>query len=101
MMQCFQKARTALPHTLFESRMDSAFFSQTVLSALSPLHVKFTASVPFERFAELKSMIEDRIRWRTIDRQWSYFETQWKPKSWNTSYRFLFIRKRVKSQKAV
>jgi hypothetical protein len=98
MMQCFRKARAALPHTVFESRMDSAFFSQNVLSALSPLHVKFTASVPFERFPELKSMIEDRIRWRTIDRQWSYFETQWKPKSWNTSYRFLFIRKRVKSQ---
>jgi Transposase DDE domain group 1 len=90
MMQCFQKARAALPHTMFESRMDSAFFSQTVLSALSPLHVRFTATVPFERFPELKSMIEDRIRWRTIDRQWSYFETQWKPKSWNTSYRFLF-----------
>jgi hypothetical protein len=62
------------------------------------LHVKFTASVPFERFSELKGMIEGRIRWRTIDRQWSYFETRWKPKSWDSSYRFLFIRKKVKSQ---
>jgi hypothetical protein len=43
-------------------------------------------------------MIEDRIRWRTIDGQWSYFETQWIPKSWDTSYRFLLIRKRVKTQ---
>jgi hypothetical protein len=98
MMQCFQRARAALPNTLFESRMDSAFFSQDTLGVLGSSHLKFTASVPFERFAELKSMIEQRNRWRTIDRQWSYFETQWKPKSWDTSYRFLFIRKRVKSQ---
>jgi hypothetical protein len=99
MMQCFRKARAALPSTVFESRMDSAFFSQTILGSLSSLHVKFTASVPFERFPELKSIIENRIRWRTIDKQWSYFETSWKPKSWDTSYRFLFIRKRVRSQK--
>jgi len=99
MMRCFQKAKAALPNTLFESRMDSAFFTQTVLDSLSSLHVKFTATVPFERFAELKSMIEDRVRWRTIDRQWSYFETQWKPKSWDASYRFLFIRNKVKTQR--
>jgi hypothetical protein len=34
MMQCLQKARAALPNTVLESRMDSAFFSQTVLSVL-------------------------------------------------------------------
>ena len=39
-----------------------------------------------------------RKRWRTIDRQWSYFETSWKPKSWNTSYRFIFTRKKTKKQ---
>jgi len=98
MMHCFQKAREALPNTLFESRMDSAFFSQKTLVSLGSSHVKFTASVPFERFPELKSMIEQRNRWRTIDREWAYFETQWRPKSWDTSYRFLFIRKKVKSQ---
>jgi hypothetical protein len=98
MMHCFQKARASLPNTVFESRMDSAFFSQNTLVSLGSSHVKFTASVPFERFAELKSMIEQRNRWRTIDRQWAYFETQWRPKSWDTSYRFLFIRKKVKSQ---
>ncbi len=98
MMQCFQKARAALPNTLFESRMDSAFFSQNTLVSLGSSHVKFTASVPFERFPELKSMIEQRSRWRAIDREWAYFENEWKPKSWDTSYRFLFIRKKVKSQ---
>lgn len=98
MMRCFQKAREALPNTLFESRMDSAFFNKETLRTLGSNQVRFTASVPFERFPELKGMIEQRNRWKTIDREWSYFETQWKPKSWESFYRFLFIRKRVKSQ---
>jgi hypothetical protein len=98
MMRCFQKAREALPNTLFESRMDSAFFNKETLRTLGSNQVRFTASVPFERFPELKGMIEQRNRWKIIDREWSYFETQWKPKSWESFYRFLFIRKRVKSQ---
>lgn len=98
MMRCFQKAREALPNTVFESRIDSAFFNQDTLKLLDTAHIQFTASVPFERFPELKSMIEQRMRWKVIDREWSYFETQWKPKSWESFYRFLFIRKRVKNQ---
>jgi hypothetical protein len=43
-------------------------------------------------------MIEQRSRWKIIDRQWAYFESEWKPKSWDNTYRFLFIRKKVKSQ---
>jgi len=91
MMMCFQKGREALPNTLFESRIDSAFFNQETLTLLDSAHIRFTASVPFERFPELKSVIEQRMRWTIIDREWSYFETQWKPKSWESFYRFLFI----------
>jgi len=98
MMNCFSKARAELKDTLFESRMDSAFFSQKILQVLDGLHVKFSASVPFERFPELKTMIEQRRRWRGIDKQWSFFESHWRPKSWKNHYRFLFIRKRVKTQ---
>jgi len=98
MMDCFVKAKEELKNTVFESRIDSAFFNQKILSILDSKNVKFTASVPFERFTQLKSMIEQRKRWRTIDRQWSYFETKWKPKSWNTSYRFIFTRKKTKRQ---
>ena len=90
MMDCFAKAKEDLKNTVFESRIDSAFFNQKILSLLDNKSVKFTASVPFERFTQLKGMIEQRKRWRTIDRQRSYFETKWKPKSWNTSYRFIF-----------
>jgi hypothetical protein len=96
MLDCFTKATAELSGTLFESRIDSAFFSQKILRVLDGLHVKFSASVPFERFPELKTMIEQRGRWRTIDKEWSFFECSWKPKTWESHYRFLFIRKRVK-----
>jgi len=98
MMDCFDSARGELPHARFESRIDSAFFNETIVDVLDYYGVQFTASVPFERFSELKSMVERRKRWRTIDREWSYFESRWKPKSWDTHYRFLFIRRRVKKQ---
>ena len=98
MLSCFNETKTHLKSTLLESRMDSAFFNQNILSMFNSKHVKFTASVPFERFLQLKEMIEGRKRWRKIDRQWSYFETSWKPKSWDTCYRFVFIRKKTKKQ---
>jgi hypothetical protein len=99
MMECFEIARKELPGAVFESRIDSAFFNEKVLTILGGCHVKFSASVPFERFAELKSMIENRKRWRKIDKEWSYFEAKWKPKSWNTSYRFLFVRRKNNKQR--
>jgi len=98
MMRCFEKAREELHGTTFESRIDTAFFNKTILSVFDNNHVKFTASVPFERFAELKDKIEQRKRWRGIDREWSYFETNWKPKSWDGTYRFIFTRKKTRKQ---
>jgi len=98
MLNCFTQAESELKNTIFESRVDSAFFNQDILSILAANHVKFTASVPFERFTQLKGIIEQRKRWRTIDKQWSYFEINWKPKSWETTYRFIFIRKRHRKQ---
>lgn len=66
---------------------------------LSENRVKFTASVPFERFHELKDLVEKRKRWHRIDSQWSYFEADWKPKSWDESFRFIFTRKKTKKQR--
>ncbi len=96
MLNCLSVAKVQLPGTVLESRMDSAFFSQNILAIFNSRHVKFTASVPFERLTQLKEMIEKRKRWRKIDRQWSYFEISWKPKSWDSRYRFIFIRKKTK-----
>lgn len=99
MRECFEKTRSHLNGTIIESRMDSAFFNQLILTTLGEKHVKFTASVPFARFTELKNIVEKRKRWNKIDKEWSCFETQWKPKSWKTSYRFIFTRKKNKKQR--
>ncbi len=98
MLECFSKAKDDFPGTIFESRLDSAFFYKKILGILDRKHVKWTASVPFARFPELKYMIENRKRWRPINHQWSYFEIDWKPKSWNRKYRFVFTRKKVRNQ---
>lgn len=99
MLDCFGTAKSQLKGTILESRMDSAFFNKNILSMLDDNHVKFTASVPFERFTQLKQIIEERKRWHRIDKDWSCFETSWKPKSWDTSFRFIFIRKKNKKQR--
>jgi len=97
-LNCFTAARAALKNTIFESRVDSAFFNQDVFSNFDQKQVKFTASVPFERFLQLKDMIEQRKRWHRIDQQWSYFETEWKPRSWDSAFRFIFTRKKTRKQ---
>ncbi len=94
--QCMETLREALPGLKIEIRMDGAFFSDEIVTVLDREGVEFTLSVPFERFVELKRMIEERRRWRCFDETWSYFETRWKPKSWSSRYRFLFIRQKCK-----
>lgn len=95
---CLSNTRQAFPDAVLESRLDSAFFNQDILPIFEAYRAEFSISVPFERFVELKGMIERRKRWTRIDEEWSYFETDWKPKSWNARYRFLFVRRRVKRQ---
>ena len=88
MMNVFDRVRDELAHPVLESRLDSAFFSQYTLTLMDLYGVECTISVPFERFALLKDKIEARQRWCYLDEQCSYFESDWKPKSWPASYRF-------------
>jgi len=97
-LACIDAVRAALPGVCVEVRMDSAFFSDEIIGALTERGVEFTVSVPFERFAELKGMIEQRRRWRGLDTDTWYFETSWKPRVWERRFRFLFIRTRAKKQ---
>ena len=97
-LACIQAVRAALPHARIEVRMDSAFFSDEIVSALEAWRIEFTVSVPFERFAELKGMIEGRRRWRRLNHGVSFFETAWKPKAWDEHFRFVFVRTRTKRQ---
>ena len=98
MAACIGLIREALPHVVIEVRADSAFFSDELVTMLQAHRVEFTLSVPFERFVELKGMIESRRRWRRFDADRSFFEQSWKPKCWDQAHRFLFIRTRAKRQ---
>jgi hypothetical protein len=98
MRGCIEAVRSRLPSAILESRKDSAFFSDKTVDFLDSQGVQFSISVPFERFAQLKSTIESRRRWKRLDSQWDYFESDWAPKCWEHRYRFLFLRHRVKKQ---
>jgi hypothetical protein len=97
-LACIREIKAILPQCIIEARMDSAFFSDDIVGMLDDKGVEFTISVPFERFTVLKAMIEGRKRWRRLDRQWSYFESNWKPASWSDRYRFVFIRSQNRQQ---
>jgi hypothetical protein len=97
-LHCVRQVRDRLPGAIIEVRMDSAFFSDEIVTALNAQDIEFSISVPFERFVELKQMIERRQRWYAIDDELSYFETEWKPKSWPRRCRFVMIRTRAKQQ---
>lgn len=97
-LDCVREIRAILPRSKIEARMDSAFFSDDIVSMLDAAGVEFTVSVPFERFAALKTLIENRKRWRRLNGQCSFFETNWKPASWNDRYRFVFIRSQNRKQ---
>ena len=96
MQKCFDNIRSQFPGSVIESRMDGAFFNQKIIDMMARSRISFTASVPFYRFTELKQQIESCDSWTDIDENWSIFETHWKPKSWSSQYRFIFIRKKVK-----
>jgi len=87
--------RGTVPRAILESRLDSAFFGKPLLDELTEERVQFTVSVPFDRFPELKQMIERRRLWTAIDSTWSYTELVWKPKSWCGTFRMLAIRRRT------
>ncbi len=95
---CVHEIRAVLPNSVIEVRMDSAFFSDVLVGRLGAEGVEFTISVPFERFAALKDIIERRKRWQQLDERWSCFETRWKPKSWDRRHRVVCVRQRTRIQ---
>ena len=97
-LACIDAVRAVAPQAMIEVRMDSAFFSDEIIDALVAREVQFTLSVPFERFAQLKGMIEQRRRWHRLNSESGYFETAWKPQCWDRRFRFIFIRTKTKKQ---
>jgi hypothetical protein len=95
---CVRAIRVVRPHCHIEVRMDGAFFSDAIVAMLESLGVEFTISVPFERFVALKSLVENRKRWHGLNERGSFFEADWKPKSWHRRHRFVCIRQRNRVQ---
>jgi len=95
---CIAHLRAVLPGVTLEARLDSAFFSDAIVTCLQTHGVAFTISVPFERFPDLKGLIATRQRWQRFDATWAYFESSWKPQRWDRRHRFLFVRQTVPRQ---
>jgi len=99
-LACIARVRAVrTTRTVIEVRMDSAFFSDDIIDALERVRVRYTISVPFDRFAELKSMVETRTDWHTIDDDRDAFEARWQPKSWKRSRRFILVRQIAPEQR--
>ncbi len=75
-----------------EARFDSAHFNESTCRLLEDGGVEFVGSVPFTCLPQLKLMIEERKRWRSIDAETSFFERNWKPDKWSACMRFVFYR---------
>ena len=97
--EVLNEARTEFPTTRLESRLDSAHFNEDTCFWMDQNGIEFTISVPFERFTELKGFIQTRKRWRKIDKEWTFFEMDWRPKKWNQNFRFIFYRQKVHKQR--
>ena len=97
-LNCIGRIRAMLPGVIIEVRMDSAFFSDAIVGALDKDNIEYTISVPFERFSELKLLVEQRQYWYRLDDQCEYFESNWKPQSWSRRHRFLFVQQLSKIQ---
>lgn len=95
-----ERIRQVVPRIEIEVRMDSAFFSDEMVGVLESLGVEFTISVPFERFAGLKKVVEERRVWwpATLGGGLGYFQRMWKPQCWRKKFRFLFLRQEVAVQ---
>lgn len=97
-----RKIREFLPKIAIEVRMDSAFFSDEIITLLNQQRVEFSISVPFERHANLKQYLEQEEKWSKIDSVYSTTEIDWKPKSWAKSFRIVGVqRKDLLQQKGV
>jgi hypothetical protein len=98
MRDCVLRARLCAG-CVVEARVDAAFFAQPLLEQLDQMGVEFTASVPFERLLALKGIVEKTKRWLRIDNEWSYAETDYRPKSWSFSPRFVLYRRLLPKQR--
>lgn len=98
-LQCIESVRHRCPGVIIEIRMDSAFFSDSIVQALDEAGVEFSISVPFERFPQWKEKIKSQQQWKRCSSKCDSFELEWKPDCWPKCHRFLVIRQEVVQQR--
>lgn len=78
-----------------EFRMDGAFFRKDVIRLLEGRGAEYAIKVPFYAWIDLKSLIQQRRRWRRVDSTVSCFEKRLYLKPWDTTLRVVIYRKKV------
>lgn len=95
-LACEQNLRNEGFRGIFEVRLDGAHYSDATCIGLHDAGIEFSVSVPFERLPQLKSIIENRLFWHRIDKEWSYFKWSWRPKEKSRrSFPCVIYRRRV------
>lgn len=99
MADCLNAFGKGFPRAILEVRADSAFFNEELVGVQDEQGTEFSFSVPFERFAQLKQIIEARKRWHRADEQTEYFEFDWKPACWSRrKIRLIAVRRKQRRQ---
>ena len=97
--ECVETVRSSMPQAHIETRMDAAFFSESIIKLLDDLEVEYTISVPHVRYHSINDHIKQRCRWRPMNDEAHYFEKKLSLKSWSIAcHRFIFVRQRCKTQ---
>ncbi len=78
-----------------EFRMDAAFFLRSVLDLLDREHAEYALKVPFWHWLGIKAKVEARKRWKRLDAEHEYFETELTAAAWDRRFRAIILRKRV------
>ena len=92
----FAQVRTTLGQGYpMEFRMDGAFFRKDILDLLEAQGATYAIRVPFYTWVGLKSLIQQRRRWRKIDGAISYFAKNLELEPWGRTLRVVLYRKQV------
>lgn len=94
--ECIDSLRASGFRGILEMRMDGAHFSEDSMAQLCRCGVEFSVSVPFARFPDAKARVLAREDWNIIDDEWSYFDMDWTPKSWDRRLRCVVYRRKIR-----
>ncbi len=80
---------------IVEFRMDGAFFRRDVISWFEAQGVEYAMRVPFFTWAGLKELIQQRRRWKRVERGVHYFVRSLYLQPWDRTLRVVIYRKKV------